>query len=457
VLHTAGAGLVAAPPGPGPISKTGALPTKEHALDPRTGYAEFKRGWPIVLASMLGVGLGLSPLPFYTIGLLAPQLAAEFGWGMGQIFFGITISTFVVLVAGPLAGWAAGRFGARPVALVSLLLFGLCFMAFALGNGSLTLYYLTWGAAAALGAGTLPITWTRGVNAWFDHRKGLALGLTLMGTGVFGIVSKPLTAWLIASFGWRGAYIGLGLLPLLIALPVAFLLFRNVEGDPQAPTGTVPGGLTLAQALRDWRFWLMAAAFVPISFALGGPIPNMENILKSGGLPREQIVGLTAFIGLSALTGRLLGGWLIDRYWAPAVALVILVLPGISCWLLAHGPLTPGTALVSIILIGFAVGVEYDLMAFFVARYFGMRSYSSIYALLYGCFAFGAGTGPALFGWSFDKTGSYSLVLMLSFGALVLGALAFLLLGPYRRFASDAAPPAAAAEPLGVAGLVRSS
>jgi predicted MFS family arabinose efflux permease len=430
-------------------------------MDQRIGYSEFKRGWPIVLASMLGVGLGLSPLPFYTIGLLAPQLAKDFGWGMGQIFFGITISTFVVLLAGPLAGWLAGRWGARPVALVSVLLFGLCFMGFALGNGSLSMYYLTWGAAAALGAGTLPITWTRGVNAWFDKRKGLALGLTLMGTGIFGIVAKPLTAWLIASFGWRGAYVGLGLLPLLIALPVAFLLFRNVDGDPQAPAGTaVQGGMTLAQALRDWRFWLMAAAFVPISFALGGPIPNMENILKTGGLPREQIVGLTAFIGLSALTGRLLGGWLIDRYWAPAVALVILVLPGISCWLLAHGPLTPNTALLSIILIGFAVGVEYDLMAFFVARYFGMRAYSPIYALLYGCFAFGAGTGPALFGWCFDKTGAYTLVLMGSFAALVLGALAFLLLGPYRHFTADAAPPAAApaqtAEAVAVAGLTSS-
>ena len=399
------------------------------------GYGEFRKGWPIVLASMLGVGLGLSPLPFYTMGLLAPQLASAFGWGMGQIFFGITITTFMVLWAGPLAGWLAQRYGARPVALGSLLLFGLSFMAFALGDGSLTQYYLTWAAVAVLGAGTLPITWTRGVNAWFEARKGLALGLTLMGTGLFGIVAKPLTAWLIASHGWRGAYVGLGLLPLLIALPVAWLLFRHIDGDPDAARpAPVHEGMGLAQALRDWRFWLMALAFMPISFALGGPIPNMENILKAGGLPREQIIGLTAFIGLSALTGRLLGGWLLDRFWAPAVALVILLMPGISCWLLAHGPLTPATALVSIVLIGFAVGVEYDLMAFFVARYFGMRSYTAIYALLYGCFSFGAGTGPAVFGWSFDKTGSYSAVLMVSFGALVLGALAFLLLGRYRDF-----------------------
>ena len=345
--------------------------------------------------------------------------------------------------------------------MISLVLFAVAFMAFALGNGSLTLYYLTWALMAGLGAGTLPITWTRGVNAWFDQRKGLALGITLMGTGIFGVVAKPLTAWLIATWGWRGAYIGLGLLPLLIALPVAFVLFRHAEGDPGASQKAPEDqGLSFAQAMRDWRFWLMAGAFVPISFALGGPIPNMENILKAGGLPREQIIGLTTFIGLSALIGRLAGGWLLDRFWAPAVALVILVLPGLSCWLLAHGPLTPTTALLSIVLIGFAVGVEYDLMAFFVARYFGMRSYTQIYALLYGCFAFGAGTGPALFGWTFDKTGSYSLVLMVSFGALIAGALAFLFLGPYRSFASDAPAPGTSPAPAGRqagAGLLRGS
>jgi MFS family permease len=409
-----------------------------------TGYGEFRRGWPIVLASMLGVGLGLSPLPFYTIGVFAPQLAREFGWGMGQIFFGITVTTFVVLGAAPLAGYLGSRFGVRKVALGSTVAFAFSIMAFALSNGSLVLFYVMWAAVALLGAGTLPITWTRGVNGWFDERKGLALGLTLMGTGLFGIVSKPLTAWLIATFGWRGAYVGLGLLPLLIAAPVAYFLFRNPDGDPRAVgrATQVVDGLTLGEAVRTWRFWLMAAAFIPISFALGGPIPNMENILKLGGVPGERIVHLTPFIGLSALVGRLVGGWLIDRFWAPGIAFLIVLLPSASCWLLAHGPLTFESALLSIALIGFAVGVEYDLMAFFVARYFGMRSYTAIYALLYTFFALGAGVAPAVFGWSVDRSGSYSGVLAAAFVALMFGACALLGLGRYRDPAVTAAAAA---------------
>ncbi len=402
----------------------------------KAGYAEFRKGWPIVLSSMLGIGLGLSPLPFYTTGVFAPHLAKAFGWKIGDIMGGITITTLMVLWAGPLVGLLAARFGVRRVAIISLVLFSFAFMGFALSTGSLIQYYVTWGLVAVLGAGSLPITWTRAVNHWFDARKGLALGISLMGTGLFGFFSKAITTGLINSFGWRGAYVGLGLLPLLIATPVALIAFRDRDPAKSTEDGNIgpAPGLTFAQTLRQWRFWLMAIAFVPISFALAGPIPNMENILKAGGVSPETVLHLTPFIGLSALSGRLVGGWLLDRFWAPGIAFVILCLPGFSCWILAHGPLSFDGALLSIALIGFAVGVEYDMMAFFVARYFGMRSYTVTYGVLYVFFSIGAGVGPLVFGRSFDAHGSYNSILTLSFAFLVAGAAAFLTLGAYRKF-----------------------
>jgi MFS family permease len=102
--------------------------------------SEFRKGWPAVVSSMFGVGLGLSPVGFYTVGVFAPVLAQKFGWSFGAIFFGITVQTMTAVVFAPLAGLLADRVGARPVALVSLGLFGLGFMTFALGNGSLAVY-----------------------------------------------------------------------------------------------------------------------------------------------------------------------------------------------------------------------------------------------------------------------------------------------------------------------------
>jgi MFS family permease len=397
---------------------------------------EFRRGWPIVLSSMLGVGLGLSPLSFYTIGIFAPILAHAFGWSFGQIFAGITVQTVAVALLAPVAGMLATRFGPRPVALLSVAAFAASFMAFALSNGSLMLYYGLWAAQAVLGLGTLPITWTRLINQRFSRHRGLALGISLMGTGLFGTFSKPLTAWLIAAFGWRGAYVALGALPLLIAFPVAYVLFREDPATAPAgdPLSAVAAGMTTRQAVTHWRFWLLAAVLLPISFAIAGPIPNMENILHTHGFDHAAIVKLTSLIGLSAIAGRLLGGWLLDLFWAPAVAVLILALPCLSCWLLGGAALGGGGAALAICLIGFSVGVEYDLLAYLTAKYFGLRSYATIYGLLYVSFGIGAGFGPAIFGWAFNLEGSYGTIFRIASAVLAASALSLLALGRYPGF-----------------------
>ena len=408
------------------------------------GFSEFRQGWPVVLASMFGIGLGLSPVPFYTIGMFAPELHKAFGWEFGSIMIGLMIMTLAVLVASTVVGYLGDRFGVRRVAMISLVLFALSFMAFSLSNGSIVLFYVNWAVMALLGAGTLPVTWTRAVNNHFDTRKGLALGLSLLGTGIFGFLVKPFTAWLIASYGWRTAYLVIGMLPLLLALPIAYFAFHDV-GTRTVRTATerrhasaarllATPGLTLGQTIKTWRYWVLAFAFVFVSFGVGGPIPNMENILKVAGFTPGDTVSLVALIGLSVITGRIIGGWLIDRFWAPGVAFVMLSLPALSCWLMAGGGMSVPAAGGAIFLIGFAAGVEYDLMAFLVARYFGMKGYSAIYGSLYGFFALGAGIGPVAFGKVFDKTGSYGPILGTSAALLMIGAVSLLFLGRYQRF-----------------------
>jgi len=411
--------------------------------DQQQGYQEFRRGWPVVLSSMLGIGLGLSPVPFYTIGIFAPLLAREFGWSFAAIMEGIVFSTAAVILCSPLVGWLADRFGVRRVALWSVALFGLSFMGFSLSDGSLPLYYATWTLASMLGAGTLPITWTRAVNNWFDQRKGFALGLCLLGTGLFGYLVKPFTAWMINGYGWRAAYVAIGALPLLIALPVAWWGFHDIGPARQtaaarraveAARRAVTPGLAARQVFASRRFWAIAVASVMIAFVIGGAIANMENILRLEGFARADIVTLTSLIGISVIVGRVLGGWLLDRFWAPGVALVLLGVPSSACWILAHGPHSFAVSGVAVFEIGFAAGVEYDLMAFLIARYFGLKSYNVIYAGIYAAFALGAAIGPVAFGWSYDVTGNYIIPLLLSAGLMLVSAALLLTLGRYQDF-----------------------
>jgi len=408
-------------------------------------YAEFRFGWPVVVASAIGIGLGMSPLPFYTIGVFAGPLAQEFGWGIDQIMLALAFFTIAAVIASPIVGQITDRYGPRRVVLISIVLFSLTMMSFALMNGSTGMYLAIWSVLAFTGAGTLPITWTRAVNGWFLKKRGLALGLSLIGTGLFGLLAKQYAFFLIQLVGWRWAYVGVGALPLLIAWPVAFFLFRDTS-DPRV-AGRVAqmerqtekpkvrhGGLSLLGAFRDWRFWLLAYAFVPISFAVGGPIPNLETMLGNKGFSPDDAVTLASLIGIAVIFGRVAGGFLLDHFWAPAIAATILSLPALATFMLAQSDISFLYAAVAIMILGAAAGVEYDLMAYLVSRYFGLLHYAAIYGALYGFFALGAGFGPAVYGAFFEADGNYDSILLISSVLFVIGAVPLLLLGKYRDY-----------------------
>jgi len=407
---------------------------------------EFKFGWPVVLSSTLGIGLGMSPLPFYTIGVFAIPLMKNFGWQIDTVMFALPVFTFAALFASPMVGYFADRFGARKTALWSVFLFGITFIAFSLNTGNVPLYLTLWALLAFVGAGTLPMTWTRAINNWFNENRGLALGLSLLGTGLFGSMAKLYAFNIIENYGWKFAYLGVGLLPILISLPVAYFFFRDTD-DPKVADkvarlrAEVPAyrkgnsnGLTVKEALRDWRFWLLSFCFVLISFAIGGPIPNLEKLLGAKGFETVDAVVLASALGYAVIIGRLIGGYLIDRFWAPAVAFVLLSIPAISCLLLQSAELNYSTALIAVMILGFGAGVEYDLLAYFVSRYFGMKNYAAIYGFLYGFFALGAGFGPVIFGKFFTATGSYDSILGYAFVAFLVGSIPLLFLGKYRDF-----------------------
>lgn len=408
------------------------------AIEAETGSGEFSRGWNVLLASVIGIGCGLAAIPFYTFGIFAPHLTREFGWSLGQIMAGLMVTTLVVIFTAPLGAILSERIGTRRMAIVSMALFGLSMLSLATLNGSLTQFYATWAVASVVGTGTLPITFTRTVNSWFDRHRGLALGIAMIGTGLFGIICKPLMAWVIGDYGWRAGYLVLGALPLVIALPVVALAFREPTAGAATATGAVIAkpltGYTRAEALRQWRFWLLAAILLPLSFALAGTPPNLESILADKGLPAGTIVSLTPLIGLASIVGRLVGGSLLDRFWAPAVAFVILSTPLASYAILSSAHLEPAMAAVAIFLIGFALGIEYDVIAYLTSRYFGLKSYAAIYSLLYICFSTGAGFAPLVFGMIRDRAHDFGPALTACSIILPIAAAGFLLLGRYPRF-----------------------
>ncbi len=395
---------------------------------------EFRRGWRVVLAASIGNGLGAGTLGFFTVGVFGPAIGKEFHWGSGQISGGLLVNTLVVMLSVPLAGLLADRFGVRRIVLASTALLLPAFASFAFLDDSIVHYYLCWALIGLFGAGTFAPMWSRAINSRFQIHKGLALGITLCGTGVSAVLLKPFAFMVLARWGWRIGYFALGCLS-LISFVTALLLVFDVRKDPHVSKRAVAAiesqGSSLAVAIRQWRFWVVGIAIGAAALAVGGPIPSIESILRELNFSREHIITLASLVGLSIIAGRLASSYLIDRFWAPLVALVMNVAGAVALVLLCWGQSSFMGTTFCLVFIGAVTGSEYDLAPFLVARYFGSRHYAAIYGALYGIFSICTGLGAVLFGAAHDRLGLYRNVLPIFAAVLFASGLTLLLLGPY--------------------------
>jgi OFA family oxalate/formate antiporter-like MFS transporter len=410
---------------------------------------EIGRGWRLIVASSIGVICSSVVLPFYTIGALVKPLTAEFGWSRSDVQLGILFSSGLGALTAPLVGWLSDHYGPRALVLPGLVGLGAGFFLAAIMDGQLWMFFLAYSCMAILGAGTTPITWTRAIASNFDRQRGLALGLTLTGTGICAILAPSYAIWLVDAYGWRVAYMGIGLLPLLIAGPIVWLWFRpNQRGSvvpstgkevlgaaAKQPSGSTPSesGLTIGEAVRGYRFWVLCFSIFAIYMAVSGISPNLIAALTDNGFTTASAATVHGVYGFAIIVGRLVVGYLIDRFWAPGIAVLSLVLPVGGCLILAGSPDFAG-AILAALLIGFAAGAELDLMAFFAARYFGLRHYAKIYAVMYALLAVAGGTAPMLFARVYDVTASYQISFIIAAILFLLGAVVLLTLGRYPRF-----------------------
>ena len=408
---------------------------------------EFRRGWRVLLAALLGTAFGASPLPFQTTGFMIGPIRDETGWSLSQISLGVTIYGILGALLAPAFGAMSDRFGVRLVALASLTAFGIVFASFSLMPSSLFWFYAIWTTIGLVGIGSTPITWSRAVNLWFFKNRGLALGMTLVGTSVAAMILPTLTVTLIHQYGWRQSYALIALLPLAIALPVALAFFREPRPEERpAELNVVDAsgkvalpGWSLTEAMRSPRFWIMVASIFCVAFAYGGSLVHMPQMLKARGFEDTQQAFVVSMFGVSIFAGRIITGALVDRFWAPLVTLPILCLPAVSCLLLAGDSLSFTMAVVAALLLGFSSGAETDLVAFLAGRYFGMANYGRIYGSLYMVFGIASALSPLAYGRMRDATGSYDLILYVAGAMFVVGGFLLLTLGRYPTSAELAA------------------
>ncbi|WP_313054275.1 MFS transporter [Pseudomonas lopnurensis] len=417
------------------------MPTskKEAAIDLR----EFRQGWKILILSVAGVAISINAALLYGFGTLVMPLNEAFGWQKAELQAAITFLFGGAVLSLQLVGWFNLRYGMKRVTVVSLLLLSLGYLATTQLTSSIWTLYLAFALLPILGMGALAVTWTQLLSLWYDSNRGLALAIGLSGTGITAATIPPLMAWGIELWDWRAAFVILALLNLLVLLPLILLWFRiPVAGpadDGRDSIQSLPG-MSFSAGVRSRRFWTCNLALGLVISAVVGLVTSTVPMLQSRGLSASEANLIFSGFGISLIVGRLLIGYLLDRVWPPMISAISLLLPAMGCLIFLGDSNQFIVLLAAAVMIGFGAGAEFDIAAFLIARYFGLREYGRLFGVHQGLNTVASALAPLLFAYLLAQTGGYDAMLIYSAVCCLIGPLLLLTLGRVPRFAGNAIP-----------------
>ncbi len=403
-------------------------------------------GWWVLLACIVGLLVGPGQFAFGSLGLFILPLQNEFSWSRTEISLATTVFTISLIFFMPLVGRLVDKYGAKTILLPAMLTVGLCLAAIPLVLGELWHLYLLFFIIGSLGAAANSLPFMLAISAWFDKHRGFAIGLAMTGSGLGYAAVPPLVQYINQEFGWRYGYYSLAAIIIILAIPFIFLVFRNQPEDMGllADGKTQPlneeslqsemSGMTRNEALRDPNFRTLIFIFSILAFSLFGILLNMVPMLSDRGMAPNNAAFAASLVGMTIMCVRVPIGLLMDRFFAPYVALSCFLLSAIGFGLFASGA-TDMWVYIAAILIGFSIGAEVDLLGFLASRYFGLRNFGEIYGFLFASMMLGVSLGPPAFAFCFDSLGDYKAILWLSCGSLLLLSIITARLPAYPEFA----------------------
>jgi MFS family permease len=407
--------------------------TTVHTPEMTSSPSEFDLGyfgWRVVLAACLGVMAGFGSLFVYTFSVFVKPLAAEFGWSREAISSGFAIAAVTLGVVSPLLGRWIDRFGPRRIILVCMTVYGCAIATLSLLHFGLWQFYVTCFVLGLVGNGAAHLAYSRSISTWFQQRLGTALAFVMVGAGLGAMILPVVAQSIISRSGWRAAYAFLGGLALLLGLPLSWRYIKDRGVIAHEPAAVSHPGMTWQQGLRSSAFWIITAILFVSSISMNGAITHLSALLTDRGLTAGKAALCASILGGSSLLGRIVVGWLLDRFFGPRVAFAINLITALGIFLLARAnSFTAGWLAAA--LIGIGAGGEAATTPYLLTRYFGLNAFSTLYGLTWTFYAAAGAIGPVILARAFDATGSYTSLLILLAAALALAAATNLLLPRY--------------------------
>jgi sugar phosphate permease len=321
------------------------------------------------------VGIMVYGLPFFY-----DFWVKDYGWSRATVTSGNAFAKVAVGLLGFFAGWFIDRFGPRRLMLAGILMGGIALVGLSTVT-TLWQFYLFY-IFSALGymcAGPLP---NQVLTArWFNKTRGKAMGFAYLGIGVGGMLVPQIAKWLNIQFGWHQALMLLGILMIIISFPMAWIVKENPESQSIATIKEEPA-IPLNKIVKGWPFYLLLIGSMCSIGAVAGTSQNLKLFfsldLKYSQGQSANIISLVLF---SSIIGRVLMGWLADKFPKKYVMILIYTLVAGSIPLLYFAD-TPGIIYLFAFIFGVGLGGDYMIIPLMAAELFGVRIMGRVMGLV---------------------------------------------------------------------------
>ena len=258
------------------------------------------------------------------------------------------------------------------------------------------------------------------------------MGLAFSGMGVGVLVIGPLAQWLISSYGWRHAYLGLGLGTLAFLVPVVWAGVREPTLPPArgTPAGAAPAaseGVRVRAALTTRAFWALFFAYLCTPLAVFTIVTHQVAFAVDHGFPRMFVASIFGMTGFMSILGRIAFGFAADRIGRAMSATISYACTAIGTLALLSIEHAPHSAALYVyaVLFGLGFGARGPIITAIAAEAFPGRRFGVIYGYLSVGNGLGGAIGPWFAGALFDLTGSYRVPFLIATAFCVLGSICF--------------------------------
>jgi sugar phosphate permease len=414
----------------------------------------FYYGWVIVGATFIAAGFA-SGISIWSISIFVAPMTDELGWSRTSFFAALTIRSVIAGLLAPIMGpWLDTKHGPRLMALGGAIALGASLASLSLVTAvwQFWLLYGVLGAVTQMGSGFV-IAQTV-VPKWFVRKRGRALGITTIGTGLGSLIFPVSVSALVNAMGWRDAWLVLSGATVLVLAPLALLLRTRPEdmgllpdGDLEPLAETRAGAqrsaeqeMTRGQAMRTPAFWLLAGSFSFITLGLIGFQSNWFPFLQEAGFTDVQASTSIALYGALSGISRPFWGLAGERVPVRYLLAGIALLTGMGIiWLLNVEAVPMLYAYMGIT--GLIMGGYVLLQPLITANYFGRRHLGSVSGTMRPIMTASAALSPLMIGVLYDLRGGYTLAFLVSMAAWLTAAGIVLIARPPQRALSTQSAP----------------